>query len=354
MHPVRPEAGVEQELAGGVIFRAPAVDLSADMHLIASAKLGDLNGVVKALEAGADLETRGMWDSTALVAACQHGHVHVAEALLDRGANGAARNSRGATPLLFACIHGWTSLAERLGPAVSGRVYNPATDATEELAPLVAAASNGRDELCDSLYDEASADEALSKAVALGQTACVRVLLERGATLASSCLLEAASNGCEGSLLVALARADADAVSYAHPGSSTTALHAACARGLGEAALALAKRCPTTLLDAVDDRGSTPFLLATARCLPAVVETLLQAGVDSTVVDKHGRDARTLAARHPASEDSARLHRLLASTPAAKSDATQAAVPTFDAPRPPSDRQSRPPNQVRLQRIAGA
>lgn len=91
--------------------------MSADAELLAAAAAGDVDGVLVALEAGADIEARdGHW-RTALLLAATFDHVPVAEALVARGASPDALDDRHDTPWLVTGVTGSVAMLEALLPA---------------------------------------------------------------------------------------------------------------------------------------------------------------------------------------------------------------------------------------------
>ncbi|KAJ1462340.1 hypothetical protein M885DRAFT_422086, partial [Pelagophyceae sp. CCMP2097] len=82
----------------------PKTPSAADpsMQLIVACKAGDASKVEQALDNGAPLDARGMWNATALIVAAQYGHASTAMLLIQRGADIFARNERGADALLYA------------------------------------------------------------------------------------------------------------------------------------------------------------------------------------------------------------------------------------------------------------
>ena len=69
---------------------------SSPVTLFRAAKNGDLNGLRGMLEAGIDVNARGMWENTALICACQYGMTDVALLLIGtHGCDVNAKNEKG-------------------------------------------------------------------------------------------------------------------------------------------------------------------------------------------------------------------------------------------------------------------
>jgi ankyrin repeat protein len=117
------------------------------------------------LDAGADINARDVWGSTALIAAAQYRQEAAALALLGRGApaDAGATNERGAGALLHAAEAGCAPLLRALLAAGApprpppAWVYNAAADENQLLVPLSAAAANGHDACVEALLAGACA-----------------------------------------------------------------------------------------------------------------------------------------------------------------------------------------------------
>ena len=97
------------------------------------------------------VNSRGMWDTPALVFACQYGRAAAALELLRHGADARLANARGGTALLYACVESTAAdmaeVAVALIAAGAGveappvRVYDSLIDRATQHTPLTAAAS---------------------------------------------------------------------------------------------------------------------------------------------------------------------------------------------------------------------
>jgi hypothetical protein len=86
-------------IAGVLIFGARRTPRSA---LLSALDEGRGGAILKAIDAGANIETKDVVEMTPLLVAARNGELPMIQALLDRGANVNARNSHGATPLMVA------------------------------------------------------------------------------------------------------------------------------------------------------------------------------------------------------------------------------------------------------------
>jgi ankyrin repeat protein len=124
-------------------------------NLVALCKKGKLSLIQELVEkspgsGGVDLNMKGMWSNTPLIAACQYNHPEIALYLLQFPALDLGHsNEHGATALLFACLEGLDAVVEKLlsmGCSPNSKaalVYNSVTDRSDYLTPLVAAIVNG-------------------------------------------------------------------------------------------------------------------------------------------------------------------------------------------------------------------
>ena len=97
------------------------------------------------------VNSRGMWDTPALVFACQYGRAAAALELLRHGADARLANARGGTALLYACVESAAADMAEVAVALIAagvdveappvRVYDSLIDRATQHTPLTAAAS---------------------------------------------------------------------------------------------------------------------------------------------------------------------------------------------------------------------
>lgn len=130
-------------------------------QLLRAAKDGDAATIAQLLDAGLDIEHRGMWGNNPLLCACAYGSDAVAALLIKRGAEVAVENEDGATALMLGCLEG---LSEAVGLMLASGspptlwpppviVYNKDTDSSSPQTPLRAACENGHVALLSALLD---------------------------------------------------------------------------------------------------------------------------------------------------------------------------------------------------------
>jgi ankyrin repeat protein len=114
--------------------------------LFRASKDGDPDAVRAALDQGANVNARGMWDNTPLICACQYGFADVASVLLLKDSCDVnAVNEKGCTALHHAAIESLSSVVAALlkrgaNPRVApAKLYNEKMDQNETLDPLSAA-----------------------------------------------------------------------------------------------------------------------------------------------------------------------------------------------------------------------
>eukprot|EP01052_Picozoa_sp_SAG31_P026618 SAG31_NODE_2427_length_5717_cov_3.956671_2_plen_348_part_00 len=175
-------------------------------QLLRAAKDGDAASVARLLDAGLDIEHRGMWGNNPLLCACAYGSDAVASLLIQRGANVAVENEDGATALMLGCLEGLQTavglmldsgtLPSLWPPAVI--VYNKDTDSSSPQTPLRAACENGHCEVLRALLDhvpesggildtapEGAVAEAVVAAAKHGHTATLEMLYDFGVPVTS-------------------------------------------------------------------------------------------------------------------------------------------------------------------------
>jgi hypothetical protein len=122
-------------------------------ELSAAARKGDAAAVKRLVDAGVDVNTKFRYDATALFYACDHGHLDVVRVLLDHGADVNIRDT----------FYGFTPLMLAVRPAQKKRPEHA------EIARLLIARG------------AAGKEQALSAAVAEGDVATVKAVLQSGA-----------------------------------------------------------------------------------------------------------------------------------------------------------------------------
>jgi ankyrin repeat protein len=102
------------------------------------------------IERGFDVNIKGMWSTTPLIAACQYNHESVVLRLLEvQGIDIYHANQKGGVALTYACLGGMSEAVEKL-LSMGARalpqdvvIYNSETDKNDYIAPLSAAVING-------------------------------------------------------------------------------------------------------------------------------------------------------------------------------------------------------------------
>lgn len=147
----------------------------ASALLVESAREGDLPGVTRALEQGADIETtEPIGGLTPLIIASNNGFTEIAVYLIDAGADVNAKSRQGITPLIAAAMNGHA-----------------------DMVALLATKITNLDQLSEMQYQS----NALHLAARDGHTAVIEVLLKAGADVNalegtdSTALMYAAYNG---------------------------------------------------------------------------------------------------------------------------------------------------------------
>jgi ankyrin repeat protein len=98
---------------GGSLFDETAIS-EANEKLLQAAHTGDVEGVERALAAGADIETRDEHERTALLIAAAEDHVDAARRLIGAGADPNALDDRHDTPWLVTGVTGSVAMLEAL------------------------------------------------------------------------------------------------------------------------------------------------------------------------------------------------------------------------------------------------
>src|SRR5882672_594132 len=87
-----------------------ADNLSVNEQLLAAARSNDDAGVMRALDAGAAVDSRNRIGDTALISACKKGLTPMVRVLIDHGANVSQADVQGVTPLMAAAFGGYEEL----------------------------------------------------------------------------------------------------------------------------------------------------------------------------------------------------------------------------------------------------
>ncbi len=93
--------------------------------LMLAAKEGHLEAVNLLLEAGADLETHGLYGARALFLAASKGHMSVVKRLVEKGASISARAENGAIAEIEAYSHGHQEVGDFLKQAADDQRQRP-------------------------------------------------------------------------------------------------------------------------------------------------------------------------------------------------------------------------------------
>ena len=311
---------------------------SGCIALFGAAVSGQLSCMRILLQAGARVNHTDNKGRTALFHASHEGDARAVALLLEHGAKVNGWSSCDNDPLCFAALHGHKACTEKLLCAgariVTGREYG--------FSALNNAAQTGQAEILKSLLDHGvsvnaesspTGGTALLIAVAKGQLACLRILLQAGADVnrpdqsdytallyaaaydqpqALALLLEhgaevkgwgsyktdplykAASKGHLTCVEILLA-AGAPIVSGSQYGFS--ALNGAVQNGHAGIVELLAQNADVVNAESTPD-GGTPLMTAAREGTVVCMEILLQAGADPHRVDHNGHTALEHAVRH--------------------------------------------------------
>src|SRR6185312_14140559 len=182
IHPASNESKSSAPTAGA----AAGPDMVLALH--SAVRTGDLEQVIRLLEAGADPNSLDPLGGTPLLTACWLGHTSIASALLSRGADvDAVHREAGATALEYAVLKGRPDVVHLLlaAGADTARRYRGGQTVLDLAAarPPVAIV----DELISAKADLAATDDLgnapLDEAVLHNQADAVRSLLDHGAPL---------------------------------------------------------------------------------------------------------------------------------------------------------------------------
>jgi ankyrin repeat protein len=133
-------------MAGLAIYAAPAA--ASPLH--DAARGGDLDAIVRLLDAGGSLEDRDATKETPLLAASLAGNTEIVAELIKRGADVMARNDRGLTPLHAAAYGGDLDAVKLLVEA--GAAVDDADDKFK-VTPLIVAAEESRVDIVQFFVD---------------------------------------------------------------------------------------------------------------------------------------------------------------------------------------------------------
>jgi uncharacterized protein len=346
--------------ASGLLFR----DAADNSHnLVSATKAGNSAVVTSLLQAGADVNSEGMWGNTPLLVACQHRHTALALQLMQTPDIDLHRaNERGNTALLVACAEGLLPVVQELlqrgayAQTPASAVYSSELDMSSLHSPLSVSISHNHSGVVKLLLQQQqvlqevdrplafavsrgqraaklSGLTALSLAALFGHTDSVLSLLEAGADplivdSTGRTLLHHAATG-PGGVHVVTVLAERGLLSRfldAASQSGETALHIGCEHKQVDAVAALLAQ--GACANARNADGVTPLHVAVRRRSEAAVQQLLEHGADAD-----SEDGRGLSPRHAAAKLSrdCKIATLLLGSPTSKDGANcQATVLSTD------------------------
>ncbi|CAG2162007.1 unnamed protein product, partial [Oppiella nova] len=238
------------------------------------------------LVARANVEDRGLKDTTPLMDAANGGHLEIVELLIKHNAEVNAQTSQGNTPLMFACAGGHEEVVKLLlknGANVEDHNENGHT-------PLMEAASAGHVTVATILVEHGASinthsneykESALTLACYKGHLEMVRFLLEAGADQEHktdemhTALMEASMDG---HVEVARLLLDSGAQVNMPADSFESPLTLAACGGHVELAMLLLERGAN--IEEVNDEGYTPLMEAAREGHEEMVALLLSQGAD--------------------------------------------------------------------------
>lgn len=256
---------------------AQSIDSISNLLLIPMpAERGYERVVLTFLQSGADIEATDLQGNTALQMSARAGYIAIVNLLLQQGADIDSRGSTDATPLIMAAEKGRTDVVSLL---------------LEEGADIDAASA-----------DPNLGSTAIARALYESHTATTKVLLERGADanarynqVFGDTLLHivAGYTGWESQApnIDLLLEKGADLEAQDNDGQ--TPLIVAIQSQRFETVRYLLERGAD--LEAKDRHGQTPLILAAQKCIPETVNLLLEKGADPESKDNYGQTALMVA-----------------------------------------------------------
>jgi len=142
-----------------IFYERAAPDATAN-NLVSMCKQGKYAEVTDLISQGFDVNVKGMWSNTPLIAACQYNHESIVLRLLEEdGVDIHHINQRGGKALTYACLGGMHDAVEKLlsmgAEAMCSDVvlYNGETDKNDFITPLSAAVINGHSAIASKILE---------------------------------------------------------------------------------------------------------------------------------------------------------------------------------------------------------
>jgi ankyrin repeat protein len=155
--------------------------------LFRAVKKGDVGALRAALDAGVDVNARGMWENTALICACQYAMREAALFLIGTaGCDVNAANEKNCTALHHAAIEGEADIVTGLivagaSPLVpEAKLYNEKVDKNEVLDPVQAACASGSGAAAAAIVDAVLKSPRAVDEYTEGAIRCIQITLDRG------------------------------------------------------------------------------------------------------------------------------------------------------------------------------
>lgn len=306
--------------------------MPSNINLARAAKTGNMDDLLELQKAGANFNQRGMWDSTPLISACQYCNPSAALFIIGlRGVEVDCRNERGATPLLLSSMEGMTRVVEALldhddnlaKRTTTGVVYNSKTDVNSCLSPLLAASTNGHEDIVRILIEHgADVNEeipvttgcrltAVLAAAQHGHTSIVELLINNGAVLShtspdgSTPLLMACRYGHSSTADFLLSKINSDTICKVDDDGKNV-LHWCAEHGLDKVCRKILSRNVIDVNDRDKREGRTALFVACFHKNFYVVKALLENQADTTTRNFAGVAPQDLVAAN-GDEDIANL-----------------------------------------------